>query len=69
MSELPEGFELLMSTKKTKIQAMKKIDEHKYGVQFHPELDHQAADSFYRARSIKDANGEIVLKNFLSLVI
>ncbi|PKO08656.1 MAG: hypothetical protein CVU40_14460 [Chloroflexi bacterium HGW-Chloroflexi-2] len=68
VTELPEGFELLMSTKKIKIQAMKKIDEHKYGVQFHPELDHQAVDPFYRARSLEDVNGEVVLRNFLSLV-
>ena len=68
VTELPEGFELLMSTKKARIQAMKKIDEHKYGVQFHPELDHQAVDPFYRARSLEDVNGEVVLRNFLSLV-
>ncbi|NPV74961.1 MAG: C26 family cysteine hydrolase domain-containing family [Anaerolineae bacterium] len=69
VTELPEGFELLMSTSKTRIQAMKKIDENKFGVQFHPELDHQAADPFYRARDPKDVNGEVILKNFLSLVM
>lgn len=68
VTELPEGFELLMSTRKIPIQAMKKIDEHKYGIQFHPELDHQAVDPFYRARSLDDVNGEVVLRNFLSLV-
>lgn len=68
VTELPEGFELLMSTRKTPIEAMKKIGENKFGVQFHPELDHQAADPFYRARKVSDANGEIVLRNFLSLI-
>lgn len=65
--ELPEGFECLMSSRKTPIQAMKRIGEHKYGVQFHPELDHEAADPLFRARSLEAANGKQVLLNFLAL--
>jgi GMP synthase-like glutamine amidotransferase len=68
VTELPGGFELLMSTKKTRIQAMKKIGENKFGVQFHPELDDKKADPFYRARNLEDVNGEVILKNFLSLI-
>jgi len=66
--ELPEGFELLMTSSRIKIQAMKKINENKFGVQFHPELDYQAVDPFYRARNPEDVNGEIILRNFVSLV-
>lgn len=68
VTELPEGFEHLLSSKKCRIQAMKKIGDHKYGVQFHPELDREAADPLYRATSTDDVNGEEILLNFLSLL-
>ena len=65
--ELPEGFELLVTGEKTVIQAMGKTGEHKYGVQFHPELDHEAADPLFRAEDPSLVNGQQVLTNFLKL--
>jgi GMP synthase (glutamine-hydrolysing) len=66
--EIPNGFERLMSSEKTYIQAMKKIGEHKYGVQFHPELDREAADPLFKADKQENVNGNIVLTNFLELL-
>lgn len=65
--EAPEGFEVLAKSKKTAIQAMRKRGEHKYGTQFHPELDYEASNPVFKADPAKVLTGERVLKNFLAL--
>lgn len=65
--EVPEGCERLMTSKKTYIQAFKRIGEHKYGVQFHPELDKEASDPMFRADASKELSGTKILSNFLAI--
>ncbi|MEI7885611.1 MAG: gamma-glutamyl-gamma-aminobutyrate hydrolase family protein [Clostridia bacterium] len=65
--ELPENCELLMASPKTKIQSFKVKGENKFGVQFHPELDVEAFDPMFKASDPNRANGNAILKNFLSI--
>ena len=52
VSELPEGFEVIASTKTCKISAFQNKTKNIYAVQFHPEVVHTE-------------NGNLILKNFL----
>lgn len=65
--QLPENCETLMSSTKTKVQAFRVKGEHKYGVQFHPELDKEASDPMFRADANKKVSGHQILTNFLNL--
>ena len=40
VSELPEGFELMLSTQSCPIAGLCNEDRHFYGIQFHPEVTH-----------------------------
>ncbi|MGC8562609.1 MAG: GMP synthase subunit A [Thermoplasmata archaeon] len=54
INEVPPGFELLASSETCKIQAMANVDLKRYGLQFHPEVEHTQF-------------GRNIFKNFLEL--
>ena len=53
ISDLPEGFNIIASTKDVKVAAYKIQDETTYAIQFHPEVYHST-------------DGKQLLQNFLS---
>ena len=38
--EVPEGFDVVATTKNCPVAAMHNVDKKLYGVQFHPEVEH-----------------------------
>lgn len=52
IESLPEGFEVIASTKDVKIAGFKVEQEHIYGIQFHPEVYHST-------------EGTLLMKNFI----
>ena len=52
ISELPEGFNIIASTKDVKVAAYKILEENTYAIQFHPEVYHSI-------------DGKQILQNFL----
>ena len=54
IKEIPKGFSLLASSKTCKVQAMGNADLQRYGLQFHPEVEHTEF-------------GRDIFKNFLEL--
>ena len=52
ISQAPEGFEVVATTKNCPVAAMQNVAKKLYGVQFHPEVEHSL-------------DGDKILKNFL----
>ena len=52
ISQAPEGFEVVATTKNCPVAAMQNVSKKLYGVQFHPEVEHSL-------------DGDKILKNFL----
>jgi len=53
--KLPKNFEIIASTKDSKLTIIENIKDKIYGVQFHPEVTHTD-------------NGKLIFKNFLFLI-
>lgn len=64
---ITEEIKGIMSSVKTPYQGIKVKGESKFGVQFHPELDHRASDLKYKADPAIEPNGNKLLSNFLNL--
>lgn len=65
--KITEEIEGIMSSVKTPYQGIKVKGENKFGVQFHPELDHTASESKYKADPAIEVSGNKLLINFLNL--
>ncbi len=67
VSKLPNGFEVIASTKDCKIAAMQNAEKNIYGVQFHPELSHSefGVDMLENFVEICGVSGEWSLHDFI----